>query len=245
MKRCDLDYRLQTNSRPLLLKKLDEALLTSTSDDSARRKKRRSAATGAVTEVPVSETCIGAKENDQEVSDLIGAVDVLLDVVAVRSQMHMRQIGARPLLNANATIESLLWQRISWAPNVAACPHLAANEIVNETENVIANASVTGNVIMIVLLARVVMTTATMIANAETGRRNGRGCTGAGLIEVRTTSSLMEMNARQVLDAAVPTKKMITLAGIREILRYVHYCPSIRTPETNHPATAREKGEIP
>ena len=154
-----------------------------------------------------------ARENDLEVSDLIGAVDVLLDVVAVRSRMRMRQIGVKPLLNANVTTASPLWQRTSFRLNAAAYLHHHAgnaNASENETVEIVITSDHREPAAMMIVI---------MIASVEIARRNVKGCTAAGLTEVRMTSFLMEMNARQVPDDAVRMTKMTIQEGIHEIPR--------------------------
>lgn len=166
-------------------------------------------------------TCIdeNENENDLEVSDLIGAVDVLLDAVAARSQMRTRQIGVKPLLSASAITESRPWRRICSRLTVVAClRHHAGNANASEIENV--SVETVGTAILIDRLAPVVTTTAIMIVSAETERRNVKGFIADVLIEVRTTSSIMEMNARQDPDDVAPMMKMTTLERIPGILRY-------------------------
>lgn len=197
--------------------------MTSTFADFGKRRKRQTAATDAVVESRANVTCIGEKENDLEVSDLTGAADVLLDVVAVRrSQMRTRQIGVKPLPSASATTESRPWRRTCSLLTVAAClRHHAVNANASEIENVSVEIEGTAETaISIDRLALVVMTTATMIVSAETERKNVKSFIADVLIEVRMTSLIMEMNARQDPDGGAPMMKMTILEEIQGIPRY-------------------------
>lgn len=216
MTRYDLDFSNQTSSRPLLPRTLDEAPLTSTSDGCEKRKRKQTEATDGVIACPASGTCTVARGTDPEVSDLIEAVDVVLDVVAVRSQMPTKRTDARPLLSESVTTGNRPWQKAFWDLTEVACRrHHAANGNGNGS----ATVSETETETTTVTLARVAMTMATTSASEETGKTSARGCIADVLTEVRMMSFLM-MNAHQVLDADVLMTKTTTLAATRETPRY-------------------------
>lgn len=224
MTRYDLDSSNQTSSRPLLPRKLDEAPLTSTSGGCEKRKRRQTEATDGAIACRASGTCTVARGTDPEVSDLIEAVDVVLDVVAVRSQMPTKRTDARPLLSESATTGSRPWQKAFWDPNAVACRRRRRRHAVNGN-GIGIGSSATGSeteietVTTTATLARVAMTMATTSVSAETGKTSARGCIADALTEVRMMSFLM-MNAHQVLDADVLMTKTTTLAATRETPRY-------------------------
>lgn len=214
MTRYDLDFSNQTSSRPLLPRTLDEAPLTSTSDGFEKRKRKQTEATDGVIACLASGTCTVARGTDPEVSDLIEAVDVVLDVVAVRSQMPTKRTDARPLLSESVTIGNRPWQKAFWdLTEVAYRRRHAANGNGSAigSENETETTTVT--------LAHVAMTMATTSVSGETGKTSARGCIADVLTEVRMMSFLM-MSAHQVLDADVLMTKTTTLAATRETPRY-------------------------
>jgi hypothetical protein len=194
---------------------LDEMHSTSTSDVCERRKMKRTEATDGVIVCLVRETYIAVSATDLEVSDLIVAVDVVLDEVAVRSQMPTKRTDAKLSPSESATIESPPWPKASWDQTAAACRrHLA----VSENENV----SVTGNEIETTTdpLDRAAMTTVTMTVNEGTAKTSARD----RIVVVPTAdpmmSSTMEMRDPLDPDDVVPMTKKTVLAVTHATPRY-------------------------
>jgi hypothetical protein len=197
---------------------LDETLSTSTSADCEKRKTRQTEATNDVIVCLAKETYIAVSGSDQEVSVLIVAVDVVLDEVAVPSQMHTKRIDARLSPSESVITESPQWQRVSWDQSVAVHHHRRL--VVSESENVIVIVSATETGTMIVLLARVATTIATTTVIEEIGKTNARDCIAAASIEVLMMSSIMETSVHRVLDAAVRMTKMNSLVANHGTPRY-------------------------
>jgi hypothetical protein len=195
---------------------LDEMLLTSTSADCEKRKTKQTEATSDVIACLAKETYIAVSGSDQEVSVLIVAVDVVLDEVAVPSQMHTKRIDARLSPSESVITENLQWQRVSWDQSVAVHHHRRL--VVSESVTVTEIGRETGT--MIVLLARVATTIATTTVIEETGKMNARDCIAAASIEVLMMSSIMETSVHLVLDAAVRMTKMNSLVAIHGTPRY-------------------------
>lgn len=192
---------------------LDETLSTSTSVDCEKRKTKQTEATNDVIACLAKETYIAVSGSDQEVSVLIVAVDVVLEEVAVPSQMHTKRIDAKLSPSESVITESPQWQRVSWDQSVAV--HRHRRLVASESENVIATVRGT-----MIVLARVATTIATTTVIEETGKTNARDCIAAASIEVLMMSSIMETSVHLVLDAAVRMTKMNSLVANHGTPRY-------------------------
>jgi len=199
---------------------LDEMPSTSTSAVCERRKMKRTEATGDVTVCLANETCIAVSVTDLEVSDLIEAVDVVLDEVAVRSQMPTKRTDAKLSPSESATTESLQWLKVSWDQTAVACHrHLAVseNETGTESASVTVTVTVTGNgngtETTTDLLDRAVMTTATMTVNEEIGKMSARGRIVVALTADHMMNSTMEMSDPLDPDDVVQMTKTITVVA--------------------------------
>jgi hypothetical protein len=151
-------------------------------------------------------------------------VDVVLDEVAVRSQMPTKRTDARLSPSESETTESPQWPKGFWGQTGVACRlRLVVSE--NETVTGSANASVivivTGNETETTIDPpdRAVMTTATMNANEGTGKMSGRGPIAAALIVDHTRNSTMETSDPPVPDAVDPMTKTTMLPATHAMPR--------------------------
>ena len=184
---------------------------------------KRTEATDDVIVCLARETCIAVSATDPEVSDLIVVVDVVLDEVAVRSQMPTKRTDARLSPSESETTESPQWPKGFWGQIGVGCRlRLVVSE--NETVTGSANASVIviGNETETTIDPpdRAVMTTATMNANEGTGKMSGRGLIAAALIADHTRNSTMETSDPPVPDAVDPMTKTKMLPAIHAMPRY-------------------------
>lgn len=161
------------------------------------------------------ETCIAVTVSDLEVSDLIVAVDVVLDEVAVRSQMHTKQTDAKLSPSESATIESPPWPKVSWDQTAVACRrHLVVSE--NESASVTGNETET----MTDLLDHAAMTTATMTVNEGIGKMSARDRIVVVLTADHMMNSTMETSDPLDPDDDVPMTKKTVLAVTHATPRY-------------------------
>lgn len=184
---------------------------------------KRTEATDDVIVCLARETCIAVSATDPEVSDLIVVVDVVLDEVAVRSQMPTKRTDARLSPSESETTESPQWPKGFWgqtAVDFRLRLVVSENEIVTGSVN--ASVIVIGNETETTIDPpdRAVMTTATMNANEGTGKMSGRGPIAAALIADHTRNSTMETSDPPVPDAVDPMTKTKMPPAIHAMPRY-------------------------